>query len=46
MRPVNISFDQDIRSELLDAPLEQRGRREAAPGEQRHALVPSHGGAT
>ena len=30
MRPVNISFDQHVRPERVDAPLEQRGGRERA----------------
>ncbi len=39
MRPVNITFDQHVRADLLDSPLVKCCRREISPGEQRHALI-------
>src|SRR6185503_6707769 len=40
MRPVNIAFDQHIRTELLHSPLDQRRRREFTSLEQRDSILP------
>src|SRR5262245_58279217 len=40
MRPVNIAFDQHIRADLLNSPLDERRRRKRTSLEQRHSIPP------